>query len=219
MTTWHIVPTGISILRDLDDAAEAKVDGDLNGDRQALHQIWKASASNISAERGGLLTATNGEQTKPNLPDDRIIFLASDTEAGQRAARLNAVCFDAGFVGGSFGSSIPTGQVVVLTITDLEPADTIRFRTGMANLARFFTLLSKRVNDERVIIHLSGGFKATIPYLIKLTELLMSSFAQRDNPPTLLARIQWEGARQLASPIATHRPWSSAARIGRQRYW
>ena len=191
MTTWHIVPTGISILQKFDVKKWPDLHVTLadRKSRPALHAKYKPSPANISAEREGLLGVPL------DLADAHIIFLSSDTLDGRSAARLNAVLWAADFGEATFGDVIPNVAVLVLTIKDLDPADSIKFRSGMAGLARFFRSLGERVDQgSEVVVHLSGGFKATIPYLIKLAELLQSKFAEQAPPPELTARIRWEGA-------------------------
>jgi CRISPR-associated protein (Cas_APE2256) len=198
MTTWHIVPTGISILQKYDD--QQKRDNLLNkldnpALRQILHDKYLPGPADLSAEREGL--------EAPNLDQDRIIFLASDTPDGLLAARFNALIWAANFEVASFGTVIPNEPIVVLTIQDLKPADAVKFDDGMTNLARFFRELERRVkHPEQVVVHLSGGFKATIPYLIKLAELVQSKFGQRPEPPELQAKIRWVGAaKPLPVPL------------------
>lgn len=189
---WHLVPVGLSILEKMNEEQLKLLPVRLGRDRTGLHQeMWAASVAAVSAERASLAEAFWLAQ--PGT--ERVLFLASDTDRGKCAAQLNALALAASFE--ETTSAQPTfyssGSPLVVVIEDLNPKNDERFRLGMANLARALsTVANDAENGDQVVVHLSGGYKATIPYMVVLTEILSAVLSEK-GVYDLRALIRWEG--------------------------
>lgn len=131
----------------------------------------------------------------PNMvtDDDLTILLSSDTEDGRACAVWTAVALAKGDVDrvlylGGVGPDTrlvrpERGQILVLSVEGLDAQQSAEFERAMEVLGYVARLLvgnRGRVIDpllrsqERVLFHLSGGYRATVPYLIATAEWLLS---------------------------------------------
>ncbi|KLL13026.1 MULTISPECIES: hypothetical protein [Protofrankia] len=123
--------------------------------------------------------------------DDRIVLLASDTAEGVLAAVLNAARFrrpvrvhaepvldslaeGVPLLGGAVGArpAEPGEPVHVLRIPRLLPDRTTTFTEAIENVAKalVWAALLHRPPLTDLVLHLSGGYKATLPYLVSFAE-------------------------------------------------
>lgn len=110
---------------------------------------------------------------------DTVVLLTTDTVAGLRSALWNALALTSGdptrvlwLPTPQDPVSHPEGKVIIAPITGLAVGDPDAMFRAMRNLG----LLGHALVDDIVgpgkdyVFHLSGGYKATIPYLIGLAE-------------------------------------------------
>ena len=121
-------------------------------------------------------------------PTDLVVLLASDTPEGVLAALLVAAALRRGIrvhaapppnVAGDgellVGEDSGDQPVHVMRIPDLLPDSTVRFTAAMSALARGMLWAGqgrRRPNGAGLVVHLSGGYKATLPYLVVMCEYL-----------------------------------------------
>ncbi|MEY9214318.1 hypothetical protein NI17_020405 [Thermobifida halotolerans] len=129
--------------------------------------------------------------------DDAVFLIASDTDDGVAAAVWTAIALADGDTrrvrylpavdeDTRLGDSV-AGRVHVVRMPGLDAADSDRaFREPMRTMGRLGRLLTappesalgrlKRLVGQReeICFHLSGGYKATLPYLVALAEWLRS---------------------------------------------
>ncbi len=125
-------------------------------------------------------------------PADRVVLLASDTAKGMLAALLNAARFrrpvrvHARPVLDGTADGVPileegSGEPVhILRIPGLLPDTTATFSAAMRNVAEalVWSALLHRTDRAEFALHLSGGYKATLPYLVSLAE-----YVKGERPP------------------------------------
>ena len=87
---------------------------------------------------------------------------------------------------------LPAG---IVAVPGLEPASGNDFKqTGIANIAGLMAKVVSKLNEERgaaAVFHLSGGFGATIPFLVFFAELLQAAVRSK---ATVRAQMIWEKA-------------------------
>ncbi|WP_239405801.1 hypothetical protein [Frankia sp. Cj3] len=120
------------------------------------------------------------------ISDDRVVLLASDTAEGMLAALLNAARFRRpvrvharpvldGTADGVLLRAEAAGEPVhILRIPRLLPDKTETFTEAMENVAKalVWSALLHRPPRAELALHLSGGYKATLPYLVAFAEYL-----------------------------------------------
>jgi hypothetical protein len=213
--TLHLLPCGVSILRNLRPpnavtslalsdvrvmTGWARRELDTTGRDQP--DRWAAS---FRAEVGPYLDAIRGCQQPVKLsaevaslhshqprPDagDRLVLLASDTAEGVLAALLNAARLAGGVVYHYMPllDSTATGHAVldgrsgeplhILRIPGLLPNSAARFSEAMEYVAVAMVWAARvhRGVGEDLEVHLGGGYKATIPYLVALAEYVRAAW-------------------------------------------
>lgn len=139
----------------------------------------------LSAEVASL----HGHTPQPGALE-RLVLLASDTAEGVLAALLNAARLRkqviyhprpqldstaAGYPVLDEGMEEP---LHILRIPGLLPNSTDRFSEAMAHVAVAMVWAGRlhRNAGEKLAIHLSGGYKATIPYLVTLAEYVRAAW-------------------------------------------
>ncbi|QSB16754.1 hypothetical protein JQS43_11005 [Natronosporangium hydrolyticum] len=157
--------------RDLIDAVEA--------DR------WPA---NVCAE---LETFNRVARRRSVADDELVVLLATDTVPGLVSGVWTAV----GVAGGAYhrvryvaepDQITPIPGVALVRVPHLDASNDAGFARAMTNLGALGRALLPTVNElpRTFRFHLSGGFKAAIPYLIGLAEGL------RSFPPSEVARVE-----------------------------
>lgn len=148
-----------------------------------------AFVSGLSAE----LETVRAYNRNMVVDDDLTILLASDTEDGRACAIWTAIALAKGDVDrvlylGGVGQETrlvrpEKGQILVLSVEGLDAQQSGEFERAMevlgyvarllvGNRGRGIDPLLKR--QEKVFFHLSGGYRATVPYLIATAEWLLS---------------------------------------------
>ncbi len=150
--------------------------------RDAVRRYREANpGKRLSAELDSLWSGTDHE---PPGSDDTVVLMPSDTSLGLLWATLTALV-----IGGSCSVRVVDGdrpvadtpplarfatdedsrpRVLVALVRGLDPQDTPdRFHHETApRLARAFAWAANQPDDDdEVIVHLTGGFKATLPFL------------------------------------------------------
>jgi hypothetical protein len=143
-----------------------------------LHPLTWPSA--VSAEVQTYSCAP--DHRRPLPADATAILIASDTGEGLASALWNAAALTGdpariGFVP-DVDRPVPMtgGQAVIVQIPGMDAGDENGFRTAMRALGAFAgrSLVPPLERGARLRMHLSGGYKAAIPYLIALAEALRS---------------------------------------------
>jgi hypothetical protein len=200
VTRWHLIPVGLSILDKR--PAQARLLRTVAGfDPGELHrQLWPLPAGEVSAERASL-----HEVGYASGAEQMVVLCASDTTEGMLAGELNAAAIAPTY--SKAGSATPMWwcqpSPIVMRVDQLDPLDDELFRAGMAHLAEVFARVALEVgDDDAVVVHLSGGYKATLPYLVVLTEILRAALGDRGHRGSFQAVIRWEHTQgRLAVPL------------------
>ncbi|MCD0448606.1 hypothetical protein LO762_05265 [Actinocorallia sp. API 0066] len=139
--------------------------------------FWPAS---VSAELSTLDKAVHLRR----LPDgDIALLLTSDTAAGLEAALWNALALTGGDLArvtylaasGLTDDDFTDlrGRAVICRVPGMDAGNSAGFASAMGHLGRIGAGLLKHARpggEEDFAFHLSGGFKAAVPYLIGLAE-------------------------------------------------
>lgn len=143
-------------------------------------RLWPAKAS---AELS-TVSAKNEPGKSVALPEaDTAILLASDTGKGLRAALFNAVAFADGKLDRVCYLPEPTkeiasqrGKVVIVRVPGLDAGDPAGFVEAMKGLGALGQGVDRMLEEagDVAFFHLSGGFKAALPFLLGLGEALRS---------------------------------------------
>ncbi len=185
----------------------------------------------LSAEIGSLLRHTPAVKS-----EDLVVLLASDTPNGMLAALLNAGRLnrpihvhmrpvldlqDSGEPLTDHGSGEP---VHIIRIPGLRPVNTATFNDALheiANAMLWAGWLRRRPHgpfaESDLVVHLAGGYKATLPYLLVLAEYLKGARspvravclheADPDEPDIpepveiRLRRVNWQGDLSLLEKV------------------
>jgi hypothetical protein len=133
------------------------------------------------------------------IPDAAVIYVASDTEDGLRAATL--VALHDTRAGNGYNSvlryqQVPdpeplivdhTGRVVVVRVPGLDFSSSRkegdRTWRALGDLGRTVARTAQ-ANGWSVVLHLSGGFKAAIPYLLVMAEGIRTRLRMSDSAQT-----------------------------------
>ena len=161
---------------------------------------FKEMAADVEADKWafhpGLSAELDTVRTyNPNMvaDDDLTILLSSDTEDGRACAVWTAIAMAKGDVDrvlylGGVGPDTrlvrpERGQILVLSVEGLDSQQSAEFERAMEALGYMARLLvgnrSREIHPllerkEKVLFHLSGGYRATVPYLIATAEWLLS---------------------------------------------
>jgi hypothetical protein len=187
------VPVGLSVKehleREVGRSWYTQVGGRLASEREALHEeLLGISPARFSAERSSLDVA----RYRAGCHQEHVLFLASDTDEGRLAAKLNATALSPTFscVSDDDRTAFSHGHVTVIGVRALDPCNGRGFEQGMANIASLMGRLGRcAAPDDVVVVHLSGGFKVTLPHMVVLTEIMRSKRGACGTQALLL----WEG--------------------------
>jgi hypothetical protein len=148
---------------------------------------------------------------------DRVVLLASDSSDGVVAAMLNAQLLAARERLGDdqiavWATRLPTGAnlpdrgainaiVHVIRIVDLDAATAHRLHLGIASMLR--TVVALRYHAGALfdapgpewLLHLSGGYKAVLPYALSVVGLVASELGH------LRADVHFAGGERVPVPI------------------
>jgi hypothetical protein len=191
--------------------------------RSRAEKAWNRLGAFGKEGRSGWKTQISAESTSLSVdrgrvrigPEDLIVFLSSDTSSGLLSAFWNAIHVAGSpdplshidFAGpGSFLTSraLPRVRIQVITGLDLKRPD--RVNEAMRNLAEFAANILEMWRPEprrEIVIHLSGGYKATIPFLIGIAEGMRSL---RDDPATVRALVVHEDSLNNGTAAAVPIP-------------
>ncbi len=139
---------------------------------------------------------------------DAVVLLASDTVRGLPAALWNAVAVAADLAAIHYlaepTDAIPDarGKVLLARVPGLDAGNERGFRQAMGALGTFGRSLRERTQpDEEFCFHLSGGFKAAIPYLIGLAEWVRSLDPERPVNACVLHDTAGDDALPIRLPL------------------
>jgi len=153
---------------------------------------WRSTAS---AEATSLRAVTGEHRVRH---EDLVVLLATDTVPGLLSAFWNAAFLLGGdlqrlsYLEAPGGRILPDGagngpaargRVLLARIPGMDMRDPARFDEAMAGLGTIArTVLDALGTDppEKVAVHLSGGYKATLPFLLGITEGMRSVLAAKD---------------------------------------
>lgn len=172
-------------------------------------ELWSAS---LSAELSTF--AQVPEVRYPLSRKDTAILICSDTVRGQLAGLWNAAVLAGGDLARVRYSSAPgevpsdlRGHARFVRVPGLEAGTDAGFREAMRGLGALGRTLLDSGGigaDEPFRFHLSGGFKASVPYLIGLAEGLRSLDFERDIEAYVLHEFTMSSAIRL--PLRRLRP-------------
>jgi len=144
---------------------------------------WKPE---VSAETN---TIAHRLSSPSRLLEDRhrAVLLASDTNAGLASAMLVATHLAQGveriahlavpeFPGqNEWTDEFPRGVVTVVSVKGMD-ATADRLRRSVAGLGRVLRVVADQARaNERIEVHVTGGYKAAVLYLMTMTEVLAST--------------------------------------------
>jgi hypothetical protein len=174
-------------------------EGDAGTRQAALRVIRDAEVSTWSHDAFAESTAFTLRTRQPYLThDDLVVLLATDTVDGLLSAfwvtaRLLGVSGVDGFDALDFLDDLPAervddlarrarGQVLVVRLRGLRMAEGT---AGPSEAMRALGLAGRLVlrslaSDENVVVHLSGGYKVTLPFLLGTAEGLHSMLSTDD---------------------------------------
>ncbi|MFE1396443.1 hypothetical protein ACFW53_00725 [Nocardiopsis dassonvillei] len=143
-------------------------------------RMWPARAS---AELS-TLAARNPHTNSLELPDhDTAVLISSDTAKGLCAALFNAVVLAGGDLDRVRYLAEPServheerGKVVIVRLPGLDAGDSAGFVEAMRGLGALGRGVDRVLEEsgDTAFFHLSGGFKAALPFLLSLGEALRS---------------------------------------------
>lgn len=138
----------------------------------------------LSAE----IAALDWDNHRP-ISTDRIVLLASDTAKGVLAALLVGVALDRpvryhsstprhpgdeGFLAVADVANGAAAPVDVVRVEKLLPDSTVQFNEAMEHLGAAVVWARQLDLGAPLALHLAGGYKATIPYLVAFAEYLQA---------------------------------------------
>lgn len=142
---------------------------------------WPARAS---AELSSLACGRNPAVPYRLPEEDTAVLVASDTYLGLMCAVWNAVALTGGDLDRVRYLAEPTahlgrvrGTVLIARVTGLDARTSAGFAEatrGLGRIGRGLARAAGHTDGGRFLFHLSGGFKAAVPYLIGLAEGLKS---------------------------------------------
>jgi hypothetical protein len=146
--------------------------------RETLVDRWPGS---ISAEVETFEAETGDARLSC---DDTVVLVASDTPDGVRAAFWNAAALTAGDLTRisivnrpQHVQEVPNGSVGIAMVRGMDVGTEQGFAEAMSALGALARGLLDRPKTQRegLTCHLSGGFKAAIPYLLAVAEWVKSA--------------------------------------------
>lgn len=146
-----ISPVGLSILDALKQHQCTLVEGQEGRQLRSLVDRLGVKAGTLSAELSTLKALKANDQ-------DKAIFLATDTDNGERAARFNKIIAEH-----CFGVSTDSKRITSLGLDD---AGTFR-RNGIPSLVQALNSYVKEATESRrqPVLSVGGGIKAVVPYV------------------------------------------------------
>lgn len=146
-----ISPVGVSILNALKQQQCSLVDGQEDRQLRILAAQLGNKAETLSAELSTLKALKANDQ-------DKAVFLATDTDNGERAARFNKIIAEH-----CFRVSTDSKRITSLGLDD---AGTFR-RNGIPSLVQALNSYVKEATESRrqPVLSVGGGIKAVVPYV------------------------------------------------------
>lgn len=197
MTNLHVVPVGLSIVNELGrrqfDVLRVQPPQEMARSPKVRRM---AEAADRRADGGdpGPSVEVDSLRAEGLQPADNLLLLASDTDDGEAAAKLVSVLLGRTTFTLCHSAQdwrIGDGpQTTIIRCQDLDPSDACTFRQGVASLIAALCLIPDRVSadsTEDVVIHLGGGFKATLPFLLPIVEIIANRCE-----PRVRASVLWE---------------------------
>lgn len=138
---------------------------------------------------------------------DTVVLLVTDTLPGLRAGLFNALRMAGGEPGRISYADEPAAYrpgdgTVIVRVPGLDAGDGRGFRTAMTGLGSLAAGLHRRAGSaEPLTFHLSGGYKAAIPYLIGMAEWLRSADGDRQVTARVLHDTAPVGAPAVLLPL------------------
>ncbi len=206
MLIMHLVPVGLSLLDDIElpdspltvrealQHAATDPHRELDWNRLGPAGVPRPTATfdNRSAAEWTSIAATTSEPRYASVDGEAYVFIATDTDEGLRAATLVAERYqhsairylDEPLASGSPG--LEPGDVYVCRVLDLnlgfkQPTSITWRSLGAVGRMVANTASQSPHGEWHVVVHLSGGYKAMIPYLMVMAEAVHSRL--RDNRP------------------------------------
>lgn len=189
-----------------------------------LAQAQPVDRRRVSAECSSLAQSPGSEPG----PGDKVLMLASDTAEGVLAALVNATLlrgpieFYTGppLDGRTARRALAQGNggltTYIVRVEGLVPRDTTTFTAAMERVGR--TLRFAAELDGSIVFHVTGGYKATVPYLVVLTEYVKATVGQvrafclhegdgssNPPPPVEIFLRSVDGAGDLAEMLAAEK--------------
>ncbi|WP_017593830.1 hypothetical protein [Nocardiopsis potens] len=154
-------------------------------ERQRLEKLLKEiEPENWPARASAELTALAVHRSGSGIPPaDTVVLLASDTGRGLRAALFNAAALAGGDLkrvrylhDPSDEIAAMRGDIVIARLPGLDVGNDEGFTEAMRGLGDIGRGVDRllRPGDTEAALHLSGGFKAALPFLLGLGEALRS---------------------------------------------
>lgn len=148
-----------------------------------VHEIRPGRWPSVSSAELDTLTRAPGGR-RHLAEDDVAVLLATDTVDGLTAALWNALALTGGDLdrveyldGPAAPPTAPRGRALIVRVPGLDSrteSDFTRAMEGLGTLGRTLVTKVAASGDENFLFHLSGGYKAAVPYLIGLAEGLRS---------------------------------------------
>ncbi|MGH4020383.1 MAG: hypothetical protein ACRDT0_14340 [Pseudonocardiaceae bacterium] len=209
MLLLHLVPVGLSLLKkghvefpDSPLTARQALQHASTGPRHELDwgRLGPAGLPRLAAGLGTdtaaewtSIAAIRDERRYASVQGEAYLFIATDTTDGLRAATLVAERYQDSAIryvdeplAARRGEVLEPGDGCVYRIPDLDLGNLTLTSTTWRSLGRVGRLAADTATQSprgewHVILHLSGGYKAMIPYLMVLAEAVHSRL--RDNRP------------------------------------
>ncbi|MBB4933302.1 hypothetical protein F4561_004122 [Lipingzhangella halophila] len=171
----------------------------------------RASAELTTAARASDPDAVELPAVARAHPDDLVVLVTSDTVPGMHAGLWNALALTGGELDRVRYLDRPDtdstkepgrGTVVIAPIPGLDTAGPQGFAEAMRHLGRMGRFLIETLAGpgEHYAFHLSGGYKATLPYLVGLAEGMLG-LRERGEVASVRAGLQHEAAPDRLIPL------------------
>ncbi|MFT4136278.1 hypothetical protein [Microbacterium sp.] len=152
--------------------------------------LYDSGLRRVSAELDSLgahLTPHDLESMPRVGPSDVTVFLVSDTDACKAAAFWNVGLLTKGtfrnvhWIDDGFTTQrdLDAGHIYIGTVRDLEAGSLPRFAQDLGRLAVQMHGDMSRSRHTKAVFHLSGGYKAAVPYFLAMAEWLEYPESQR----------------------------------------
>lgn len=202
MPLFHLVPVGLSLLegREFPESAIKVRDampwaasaGKLDWDLLSTAGVSRLTAADPSMAAEWTSVAAIQSKSAAATAGDAFVLIATDTDDGLRAAAMIAAFHDQSGVHylheplKAGRPAVEPGDVYICRIPELDlgerqPKDVTWRSLGAVGRMAADAATQHDVGQWQVIVHLSGGYKAMIPYLMMMAEGVNSLL--RDTPP------------------------------------